>query len=191
MRYGAVFLDSAIFLLWAFICFIYQGIYRFNILLSSLGVVFGLVFGVAVALKQISSLEKIGELRTTLKTWAFMLLTIIILVPIALYLVFSLGPEVGIQMISFLYPSIPALYATVIILYLNWERKQKGSYCLMDLYGPRFTPFQELRGDTQLNHQKRHTVFTVEQKIQLTLYFAKSVERKSSPPSTFGFGFGG
>ena len=125
MGVRAIFLDAVVFLLYAFICFIYLGIYRFNILLSSLGFVFGLVFGVAAALKQISSLEKIGELRATLKTWAFMLLTIIILVPIALYLLFSLGPEAGIQMLSFIYPSIPALYTARIILFLNWERKHK------------------------------------------------------------------
>ncbi|MDH5689998.1 MAG: hypothetical protein OEY81_01035 [Candidatus Bathyarchaeota archaeon] len=106
MRNGSQseFFDAVVFLLWAFLCFIYLGIYRFNILLSSLGFVFGLVFGVTAALKQISSLEKIGELRATLKTWAFMLLTIIILVPIVLYLLFSLGPEAGIQMLSFKWP---------------------------------------------------------------------------------------
>ena len=55
-------LDAVVLLLWAFICFFQFRIFGFNILLSGLGVVFGLGFGVAVALGQLSSLEKIGEL---------------------------------------------------------------------------------------------------------------------------------
>lgn len=125
MRLRAVFVDGVTFLLWAFICFIYLGIYGFNILLSSLGVVFGLIFGVAVALKYISSLEKKGEIKVTLKTWAYLLLTIIILVSIALYFLFSLGLKAGIQLLSFLCPFILALYAARIVLYLSWERKNK------------------------------------------------------------------
>lgn len=114
------------------------GIFGFNILLSGLGVVFGLVFGVAVALRQLSNLEKIGELRTTRKMWAFTLLTIIIVVSIVLYLVFILGASLALyvvllevslplyaQMQSFLYPILLALYAARIILYLNWERNHK------------------------------------------------------------------
>jgi len=133
-----IFLDAVAFLLWASICFFQFGIFGFNILLSGLGVVFGLGFGVAVALRQLSSLEKIGELRTTRKMWVFTLLTIIIVVSIVLYLVFilrvSLLPYVQIlevslplyvQMQSFLYPILLALYAARIIFYLNWERKHK------------------------------------------------------------------
>ena len=78
-----------------------------------------------IPLKQISSLEKNGEFKVTLKTGALMLLTIIIIIPIAIYLIFSYGPIVGIPMLSFLYPSIPAIYAARIILYLNWERKNQ------------------------------------------------------------------
>ena len=133
-----VFLDAVALLLWALIGFFQFGIFGFNILLSGLGVVFGLGFGVAVALRQLSSLEKIGELRTTRKMWAFTLLTIIIVVSIVLYLVFSLGVSLTIyvqilgvslalyvQMLSFLYPFLLALYAAIIILYLNWERNHK------------------------------------------------------------------
>jgi len=122
-----VFLNAVALLLWAFICFFQFGIFGFNILLSSLGVVFGLGFGVAVALRQLSSLEKIGELRTTPKMWAFTLLTIIIVVSIVLYLVFSLGVSLAlyVQMLSFLHPFLLALYASIIILYLNWERNHK------------------------------------------------------------------
>jgi hypothetical protein len=125
MRLRAVFFDGLMVLLWAFLAFFYLDIFGFHILLVFLGVVFGLVLGVAVALRQISSIEKIGELKATLKTWAFVLLTIIILVPTTLYLLFRLGLEAGIQILSFLYPSIPVIYAARMILYLNWERKHK------------------------------------------------------------------
>jgi len=125
MRLRAVFFDGVMLLLWAFIAFIYHGFYGFNILLSGLGVVFGLVFGVAVTLKYISSLEKNGEFKATLKTLAFTLLTLIIIVPIALYLLFRFGLEAGKQMLSFLYPSVPAVYAGRIVLFLSWERKHE------------------------------------------------------------------
>jgi hypothetical protein len=133
-----IFLEAVAFLLWAFICFLQFGISGFNILLSGLGVVFGLGFGVAIALRQLSNLEKIGELRTTRKMWAFTLLTTIIVVSVVLYLVFilrvSLLPYVQVmgvslplyaQMQSFLYPILLAFYGAIIIFYLNWERKHK------------------------------------------------------------------
>ena len=123
MRLRAVFVDGVTFLLWAFICFIYLGIYGFNILLSSGGVVFGLVYGVVLALRHIKNIEKNGEFRITRKILAFMLLAIIIIVPTALYLLFSLGLEAGIQMLNFACPIIPAFYAARMILYLDWERK--------------------------------------------------------------------
>ena len=141
-----IFLDAVALLLWASICFFQFGIFGFNIFLSGLGVVFGLGFGVAVALRQLSSLEKIGELRTTRKMWAFTLLTTIIVVSIVLYLVFilrvSLLPDVQIlevslplyvQMQSFLYPILLALYVARIIFYLNWERKHK-KFILSDAF---------------------------------------------------------
>jgi len=120
-----VFLDGIVFLLWAFICFMNLGVCGFDIILSSLGIVSGLVFGVAVALRFIKSLERKGEFRATLKGLALALLTIIILVPIATYLLFSFGLEAVIQMGHFLYPFVPALYGAQIVLYMNWERKHK------------------------------------------------------------------
>jgi len=125
VRPRATFFDSVLCLLWAFLCFINLGVIGFDILRSVLGVVFGLVFGVVVALKHVKSIEKNGEFRATLKMLAFALLTGIILISIALYLLFSLGLEAGIQMASFIYPFIPALYAARVIVYLSWERRHK------------------------------------------------------------------
>jgi hypothetical protein len=125
MRVRAIFLDGAVLLVWTFQCLIYLGIFGFNILLGSGGVVFGLVFGVALALKQISSIEKNGEFRATIKTWAYALLIIIIFVLSYIYLLFSLESEAVIQIFSFAYLALFVLYATRIILYLNWERKHR------------------------------------------------------------------
>ena len=119
MKLRAIFFDGVMFLLWGFLCLFYSARFSFNILLSSLGVIFGPVFGVGVTLIRLNSLEKNGEFRATLKTLALALLTIIILVPIALYLLFTFGLEFGFQMVSFLYPFIPALYAARIVLYMN------------------------------------------------------------------------
>jgi hypothetical protein len=133
-----IFLFALALLLWAFVCLLQFGIYGFNILLSGLSIVFGFGSGVAVALKQLSRLEKIGELRPTPKMWAFTLLTITIVVSIVLYLVFSLGVSLllyvqilgvslplFVQMLSFLYPFLLAFYVAIIIIYLNWERSHK------------------------------------------------------------------
>lgn len=125
MRTRAIFFDGILFLLWAFLCFINLRLVSFNILLSGLGVIFGLVFGVAIALRYIRSLEKNGEFRVTRKTWAFALLAIDIALGIALYFLFRLGLEAGIQMVSFLYPYIPAFYVARIAVYSNWERRHK------------------------------------------------------------------
>lgn len=125
MATRAVFLDGVVLPLWAFNCFMNLGVFGFDILLSSLGVVSGLVFGVAVALRFIKSLERKGEFRATLKGLALALLTIVILVPIALYLLFSFGLEAVIQMGHFLYPFVLAFYAIRIAFYLRWERKHK------------------------------------------------------------------
>jgi hypothetical protein len=124
--FRVVFYDGLLILLSAFVCFINLRIFGFNILPVCLGVVFGLVFGIAVALKQTGSIEKNGEFKATRKTWAFILLAIIviiILVPNALNLLYSLG--LRIQTLNFLYPLIPAVFAGRMILYLNWERKYK------------------------------------------------------------------
>jgi hypothetical protein len=131
VKLRAVFFDGVMLLLFTFLCFIYHGIFGFNILFSGLGVVFGMVLRISVALKQISSLEKNGEFKVTLKTWVLMLLTIIIAIPIAIYLIFSYGPEVGIPMLSFLYPYLPVFYAARIILYLNWREKTRRSSYLI------------------------------------------------------------
>lgn len=131
MRLRAVFLESVILLLWAFICFIYLRVIGFNIFLSVIGVISGLVFGSVVALKYISSLEKEGEVRVNLRTLVFLLLITGILISISLLLLFNLGVEVGIQMVSFIYPFVPAVYAARVVLYSNWERKH-GRLILFD-----------------------------------------------------------
>ena len=47
MGYRVVFWDCLWFLVWALVCFILLKTFGFNILLSSLGVVFGLVYGIS------------------------------------------------------------------------------------------------------------------------------------------------
>jgi hypothetical protein len=126
----AVLLDGVTFLLWTLVALMNFGIfgvsgYSWNILLSGLGVVFGLVLGISAALKQLSSVEKNGEFKVTLKIGALMLLTIIIAIPIAIHAIFSYGLRVAILMLSFIYPCLLAAYAARIIIYLNWERKNQ------------------------------------------------------------------
>jgi len=113
----AIFFDSIVFLLWALICFYESSIVSFDIIFSG--------FGVLVALRQTRNLEIKGEIKTTLKTWVLILL---VSVPTAFCLVFLLsiyGSKVGVPMVSFLVPAVPAMYLAKIIFSLNWERKNK------------------------------------------------------------------
>jgi hypothetical protein len=54
---------------------------------------------------------------------AIVIIVVIVLIALVSYLVFSVGTQLGIQMASFIYPTVPAMYAVKIILYLRWERK--------------------------------------------------------------------
>ena|GEM_PF-5904717 len=117
MKPRAIFFDSIVFLLWALICFYESSIVSFDIIFSG--------FGVLVALRQTRNLEIKGEIKTTLKTWVLILL---VSVPTAFCLVFLLsiyGSKVGVPMVSFLVPAVPAMYLAKIIFSLNWERKNK------------------------------------------------------------------
>jgi len=123
MSHRAVFFDGAVCLLWVFACFLYLRLVGFNILIISIGLLSGVLYGAAVALKYIRSIEKNGEFRTTPKMLAFILLTIIIVVLVIIYVSPTLSFEAVIQMVNFIYPVLPAFYAARIIVYLSWERK--------------------------------------------------------------------
>jgi hypothetical protein len=126
MGYRAVFLDGAVFLLWAFACFASFGIYGFDLLLGSFGVVFGLVYGGVITLQQLKIIEKNGELWATRKMWAFQLLEIIYVVPLVAYFVFSFGLAAWErQMVSSACLVVAATHATQTGLFFGWERKQK------------------------------------------------------------------
>jgi len=148
MRLRAVFFDGVMALLWAFACFFFLGVVGVNVPIIFLGVLSGIIYGSAVALKYIGSIEKNREFRVTLKTWAVMLLAIIIAVPIFLYLFLSLGLEAGIIMINFIYPVLLAFYAARITLYLNWERKNARRIVFDGLLAvTRVYATPELKGD--------------------------------------------
>ncbi len=125
MGYRVVFLDGLAFLVWAFVSFILFKTAGFNILLSSLGVVFGLVYGISAVRWYVKGIEKNGEFRVTHKYWAFALLAIIVIVPLVLYFALSYGLVGATQMASFVFTLLLAFIATRIGLILNWERKQK------------------------------------------------------------------
>jgi len=147
MRARVVFLDGVMILLWIFLNFFHLGIWGYNILFISLGVVFGSVFGVAVGLIQTGILEKKGKIRVNLLTIAFILGSFFISLGIALYLLFTLGLGAGIQMLSLLYPSVPAIYAGRMILYLNWERKHRRLILYDGLVTTRVYAREDLKGE--------------------------------------------
>jgi drug/metabolite transporter (DMT)-like permease len=120
-----VFFDGVLFLLWILICIFDSTFIKFNVILSGLGVVFGLDLGVLIAWRQTRSIETKGEYKTTLKT---LMLTLLVGVPMVfclVFLLFSYGPAAGVPMVSFLLPAVPASYVAKIIFSLKWERKNK------------------------------------------------------------------
>jgi drug/metabolite transporter (DMT)-like permease len=120
-----VFFDGVYFLLWILICFFDSTFIKFNVILSGLGVVFGLDLGVLIACWQTRSIETKGEYKTTLKT---LMLTLLVGVPMVfclVFLLFSYGSAAGVPMVSFLLPAVPASYAAKIIFSLKWEKKNK------------------------------------------------------------------
>lgn len=123
MGHRLVFLDGVNCVLFAFICLLSLKLVNLNIALIDLGLLSGLLCGVAVARKYTRSIEKNGEFRTTPKMLAFLLLTVIIIVLVTIYVLPTLSFEAVIQMINFTYPIYPAFFAGRMILYLNWERK--------------------------------------------------------------------
>ena len=120
-----MFFDGVLFLLWILICIFDSTFIKFNVILSGLGVVFGLDLGVLIAWRQTRSIETKGEYKTTLKT---LMLTLLVGVPMVfclVFLLFSYGPAAGVHMVSFLLPAVPASYVAKIIFSLKWERKNK------------------------------------------------------------------
>ena len=125
MKPRTVFFDGVLFLLWILICIFDSTFIKFNVILSGLGVVFGLDLGVLIAWRQTRSIETKGEYKTTLKT---LMLTLLVGVPMVfclVFLLFSYGPAAGVPMVSFLLPAVPASYVAKIIFSLKWERKNK------------------------------------------------------------------
>lgn len=125
MKPRVIFFDGTLFLLWTLVCLFDSTFINFNVILSGLGVGFGLSLGILIGLRQTRNLETKGEYKTTLKTLMLTLLGSVLIVFYLTFLLFSYGPEAGVPMASFLLPAVPASYAAKIIFSLNWERKNK------------------------------------------------------------------
>jgi hypothetical protein len=123
MGHRAVFLDGAAGLIWAFACLLYFRLLGVSIGFIGLGLLSGAVFGAVVALKHVRSIEKNGEFRTTLKMFAFVVVWIIVVALVGIYVFPSLRLEALVQMLNFVYSILPAFFASRIVVYLNWERK--------------------------------------------------------------------
>jgi hypothetical protein len=123
MGHRAIFFDGAGSLLWAFAFFLYLWLFGVSIPFIGLGLLSGAVFGVAVALKHTRSIEKNGEFRTTPMMFAFVVLLIIVVVLVGIYVFPTLGLEALVEMLNFVYSILPAFFASRIVVYLNWERK--------------------------------------------------------------------
>ena len=123
MGHRAVFLDGAAGVLWTLAWILFLRLIGASISFIGLGLLCGAIYGVVVALKHTRSIDKNGEFRTTGKMWAFVVLLVVVVVLIGVFLLPTLRLEVLIQLTGLVYAIPPAFYASRIMVYLNWERK--------------------------------------------------------------------
>jgi hypothetical protein len=133
LGFRAVVFDGLLMLFLTFTMALYGFIFfpvfgGFNVLAFSVGVLSGLLPGLAMGLTYTRGLEKTGEIRVSYHTLRFVLLIIsgVLLIFIGVFfLVLFLGVEARGQFLSFLFPVAPFFVLGRITLLLRWESKHK------------------------------------------------------------------
>ena len=128
MGIRAVALDGLILVFTGLISFLYLGISGLDVLAFSLGVLSGLVSGLAMGLTFARDLEETGEVRVRYQTLSFILLilggVLLILIGI-LGILLALEVDARIQLVNFLWATASFLLLGRITFFLRWESKHK------------------------------------------------------------------
>jgi hypothetical protein len=126
MGFRAVALDGLMLFFTGLSGFLYLGILGLNILTFSLGVLSGLVSGLAMGLTFTRGLEKTGEVRVSYQTLSFILLILGGVLLIFIGILLALEVDARIQFINFLWPAASFLLLSRITVFLRWESKHKS-----------------------------------------------------------------
>jgi hypothetical protein len=126
MGFRAVALDGLMLFFTGLSGFLYLGIFGLNILAFSLGVLSGLVSGLAMGLTFARGLEKTGEVRVSYQTLSFILLILGGVLLIFIGFLLALGGNTRIQSVNFLWPAASFLLLGRITVFLRWESKHKS-----------------------------------------------------------------
>jgi hypothetical protein len=136
MGIRAVALDGLMLFFTGLTGFLYLGIFGLNILTFNLGVLLGLVSGLAMGLTFTKELKKTGEVRISYQTLSFILLILSGVLLIFIGVVLALEIDTRIQLINFLWPAASFLLLGRITVFLRWESKHKLHIILgYSLYG--------------------------------------------------------
>jgi len=105
--------------------FLYLGIFGLAALSFSLGVLSGLVSGLAMGLTFVRGLAETGEVRVSYQTLSFFLLVLGGVLLIFIGVTLALEVDARIQFINFLWPAASFLLLGRITVFLRWELKHK------------------------------------------------------------------
>ena len=125
MGIRAVALDGLILVFTGLISFLYLGISGLDVLAFSLGVLSGLVSGLAMGLTFTRGLEKTGEVRVSYQTLSFILLILFGVLLIFIGVLSPLEVNARVQFVNFLWPAASFLLLGRITVFLRWESKHK------------------------------------------------------------------
>jgi len=125
MGIRAVALDGLMLFFTGLSGFLYLGIFGLAVLTFSLGVLSGLVSGLAMGLTFARGLEKTREVRVTYQTLSFILLILGGVLLIFIGALLALEVDARIQFINFLWPAASFLLLGRITVFLRWELKHK------------------------------------------------------------------
>jgi uncharacterized membrane-anchored protein len=126
MGIRAVALDGLMLFFTGLSGFLYLSILGLNILTFSLGVLSGLVSGLAMGLTFTRGLEETGEVRVSYQTLSSFLLILGGVLLIFIGFLLALGGNTRIQSVNFLWPAASFLLLGRITVFLRWESKHKS-----------------------------------------------------------------
>jgi len=126
MGFRAIALDGLTLFFTGLSGFLYLGVFGLDAPTFSLGVLSGLISGLAMGLTFTRGLEETGEVRVSYQTLSFFLLIFAGVLSILVGVLLILDIDAKIRLINFLWPAASFLVLGRITVFLRWESKHKS-----------------------------------------------------------------
>ena len=126
MGFRAIALDGLMLFFTGLSGFLYLGMFGLDVPIFSVGVLSGLVSGLAMGLTFTRGLEETGEVRVSYQTLSFFLLIFAGALSILVGVLLILDIDAKIRLINFLWPAASFLSLGRITVFLRWESKHKS-----------------------------------------------------------------